>query len=173
MKITDAIALIEPGFRSKAASETWADLGSGSGTFTKALAAILGSGGKIYAVDKQHQIFKQVAGVAFIEFYKLDFVNDPFPFFGLDGILMANALHFVNDKRTFIEKLKQHLQPAGRVLIVEYDTEKANPWIPHPISFDKLADTFPTFGFSRIEKIGERDSIFRREKMYACMVETR
>ena len=66
------------------------------------------------------------------------------PFFAVDGILMANALHYVRDKAAFIEKLKKYLKTSGELIIVEYDTVRQNRWIPYPITFEKLTETFST-----------------------------
>jgi ubiquinone/menaquinone biosynthesis C-methylase UbiE len=172
MQVSDAIHFIEPGFSGNKASEIWTDLGCGSGVFTKALATIMGSASTIYAVDKEVQRIKATEGsAATIKFIKCDFIHETLPFSDLDGILMANALHYVNDKSSFIEKLKMHMKPKGRFIIVEYDTEKANTWVPYPINFDQLKDTFSRHGFDKIKKIGERKSIYRSDKMFACAIE--
>jgi 2-polyprenyl-3-methyl-5-hydroxy-6-metoxy-1,4-benzoquinol methylase len=172
MEVADAVELIESGFRDVTRKETWGDLGCGGGTFTKALAALLPQGSKIFAVDKENQRIRSgQAEHATIEFIKLDFVRDALPFTALDGILMANALHFVKDKRIFIENLTKHIKPEGRLIIVEYDTEQRSPWVPYPITFDNLRKTFSVHGFDRIEKLGERKSIYRTGKMYACSIE--
>jgi ubiquinone/menaquinone biosynthesis C-methylase UbiE len=174
MKLTEAIQLIKPGFHRDATKETWADFGSGSGLFTKALASLLGSASVIYAVDKEiQQVNAGDENDVAIEFIKLDFIHDSIPFSNLDGILMANALHYVKDKNSFIEKLKSHMKPHGRFIIVEYDTERANGWVPYPINFERLTAIFSAHGFANIKKIGERNSIYRSDGMYACVVERR
>jgi ubiquinone/menaquinone biosynthesis C-methylase UbiE len=170
MEIVEAIDLIKPGIPNEASNTIWADLGCGRGTFTKALAALLGDEGKIFAVDKTAQQFDTANKRKQIEFVKLDFLRDQLPFFNLDGILMANALHYVKDKTHFITNLKSHLKPRGQLIVVEYDTERPNEWVPYPISYKKLADTSSTIGLSNVKKIGERNSIYRSGKMYACVV---
>jgi ubiquinone/menaquinone biosynthesis C-methylase UbiE len=171
MKVSDATTLIKAGIPEKIKNTIWADLGCGSGIFTTALAGLLGDSAKIYAVDKEIQGLEiEAAGTTKIEFIKLDFINDALPFSNVDGILMANAIHYVKDKPTFIEKLKKHLKGSGQMIIVEYDTIKQNRWVPYPISFANLVQTFSTAGFTYIKKIGERNSVYRSEKMYAACV---
>jgi ribosomal protein L11 methylase PrmA len=51
MKITEATALIRTPLIEWARPQSWCDLGSGSGTFTMALAQLLAPGSTIYAVD--------------------------------------------------------------------------------------------------------------------------
>jgi ubiquinone/menaquinone biosynthesis C-methylase UbiE len=170
MEIIEAIELIKAGVANKVDDAIWADLGCGSGTFTKALAALLGDRSKIFAVDKKIQHFSAENEKAEIKFVRLDFSQDQLPFFNLDGILMANALHYVHDKIHFLTGLKKHLKPNGQMIIIEYDTEKQNQWVPYPISYKKLVDIFSSLGLTNIKKIGERDSIYRSGKMYACMI---
>ena len=168
MEVTEARALIEPAFHNPNRNATWADLGCGTGTFTQALATLLEEGSKIYAVDKEHQQIKPGAmSSTDLQFIKLDFVREVLPFTNLDGILMANALHYVKDKITFVNGLVSYLKPSGQFLIVEYDTQNQNQWVPYPISFDTLVKTFSS-RFTHIIKIGERNSIYRQGKMYAC-----
>jgi len=49
----DAVALIREAV--PRAAGTWADLGAGDGTFTRALARLLGLNSRIYAVDRDAQ----------------------------------------------------------------------------------------------------------------------
>jgi ubiquinone/menaquinone biosynthesis C-methylase UbiE len=170
MKVTEAISLIEGAIPEKRSNTIWADLGCGSGLFTVALSKLIGDGSRIYAVDKEMQRTEFPLAKADIEFVKLDFISNPFPFSHLDGILMANSLHYVKNKIPFIEKLKTHLKPAGQLIIVEYDTDTPNQWVPYPLTFDKLKQLFSANGFNDIEKTGERKSIYRTGRMYACSI---
>jgi ubiquinone/menaquinone biosynthesis C-methylase UbiE len=170
MKITEAAILIEPGIQNKIPNATWADLGCGSGTFTKALASLLMEHSKIYAVDKVDQPMKSPnENKVEIEFIRLDFINEALPFVNLDGILMANALHYVKEKDVLIKKLTKHLKPAGQFIIIEYETENSNQWVPYPINFKKLQKAFSVAGFSEVIKISERKSIYQAGKMYAAV----
>jgi len=168
MTIAEAAELIKPGLEATIQRATWADLGCGSGTFTKALATCLHEG-IIYAVDKESQVLKSSNAVK-IEFLKLDFIHDDLPFSTLDGLLIANALHYVKNKLQFLEKVKKHLKTVGQMIIVEYDTEVKNHWVPYPMSFQNLTETFHHAGFTDIKKIGERNSVYNAQKMYACSV---
>ena len=172
MKVADAIALIKPAFTHKIQGSIWADLGCGTGTFTAALASLLGVGSKIYAIDRDSQRVKSpTESDTEIEFIKLNFVDDTLPVRNLDGILMANSLHFVKDKSEFIERIKSHLKVDGRMIVVEYERNKSTPWVPYPMALNNLVKIFSACGFSRIEKISEKDSIYGPEKMYACSIE--
>lgn len=169
MEIKEAIKLIEAGLPPKTDSVRWADLGCGSGTFTIALSYLLGDNSLIYAIDKQEQVIHSPATVE-IQFIKADFSTGMLPVSNLQGILMANALHYIKDQSACVEKLKDSLAADGQMMVVEYDTDTANPWVPYPLSLTKLKRLFSSSGFTSIEKIGEYTSIYNAGKMYACVI---
>jgi ubiquinone/menaquinone biosynthesis C-methylase UbiE len=169
MDIKDAIKLIEEALPAKVDHAQWADLGCGSGTFTLALCYLLGENSSIYAVDKQTQRIHSPTDVE-IKFIKADFSIGTLPVSNLHGILMANSLHYIKDKSAFVEKLKNSLQADGQLIVIEYDTDSANQWVPYPLSFNKLKSFFSASGFSSIGKIGEYNSIYNANKMYACVI---
>ncbi len=164
MDLKTAISLIRsPNIESKAAAK-WADFGCGSGLFTKALSTLLQTGSKISAVDKDAAALKKVSVVDGISLERLcaDFVNDDLPLQKLDGILMANALHFVKDKRAFIQRLRSYLDRTASFLIVEYDTDRSNPWVPYPLHAEGWKKLFRETGYSQYKEINRRPSVYRQ-----------
>jgi ubiquinone/menaquinone biosynthesis C-methylase UbiE len=118
----------------------WADLGAGEGAFTLALATLLGPDAHITAVDKDARALGAIGHG--IETRVADFTR-PLELRDLDGIVMANSLHFVRDKGPVLQAVKQMLKPSGRLVLIEYGSDRGNPWVPHPISFEtwrRLAD---------------------------------
>jgi len=151
---------------------TWADLGCGTGVFTKALASLLQPGSTIYAIDRQTTIRDtglQTNGVA-ITPLQLDFVADNIGVGLLDGILMANSLHFAADKPALLEKLAGLLRNDGCFIIAEYDTDMANPWVPYPVSFRSLRPLFKNAGFTCFEKLHEHPSVYGRANIYTVLI---
>ena len=169
MSIQDAVQLIAS-VPLKAEPSTWADLGAGTGTFTKALAQILPKDSTIYAIDQKKRDIRQIPNI-FQEVniipQKGDFTSVAFPE-SLDGLMMANAFHYVRKKAAFLEQLKAHLLPRGHCLMIEYDTRRANPWVPYPIPFLDLASLLEECGFTEIQKIGTRPSIYGNGMIYAA-----
>ncbi len=169
MEINEAIGLIEPALPAKISHSRWADLGCGNGIFTIALSHLLGNGSKIHAIDKQSQRIHSPTDVE-IEFIKADFITDTLPISNMHGVLMANSLHYIKDQMVFVKKIKRHLRFDGQLIVVEYETDIPNQWVPYPLSFSKLKNLFSASGFNFIEKIGEHNSIYNGNKMYACVV---
>jgi ubiquinone/menaquinone biosynthesis C-methylase UbiE len=147
----------------------WADLGAGDGTFTLALAESLEAGSIIHAVDRDRDSLTRIPprhrGVI-IRAHSADFTQFPWAFGEVDGILMANSLHFVANQGTFLRDCETHLSRAGCFLIVEYDTEAANPWVPYPVSRRRLATLFDGYP---VTELGRRPSRYQRAELYAAL----
>ncbi len=144
----------------------WADLGSGEGAFTLALADLLGPTGSIHTVDRDSRALQvQVAalGRAFPTVKVTPLVADfskPLDLPPLDGIVMANSLHFERDKLAVLQLVRGYLRPAGRLVLVEYDTDRGNLWVPHPLSFRTWAVVAAEAGFRDTRRLASVPSRF-------------
>lgn len=172
MELNDAIQLIRCDQLSQTQLSNWADLGCGSGLFTAALSHFLLPGSNIYAVDKTPpSAIKGVKAGIHTTIQRSDFIKDPFTFSQLDGIIVANALHYVSDKQRFIQKMEECLKPEGILLVVEYDTDQPVPmWVPYPTSYNTLQQLFEGQGYTHIHKLQERSSVYRRANIYAALI---
>jgi len=115
MELNQAIELIECNYLLSNKPTIWTDLGCGSGLFTNALAGFLAPGSRIFAVDKNINTFKNFSqnNNVIIEKIKADFIYDELKLQDLDGIMMANSLHYVKDKFSFIKKAGNYLKSNG------------------------------------------------------------
>lgn len=138
MRHADHVALLRDGV---VPGGVWADLGSGEGAFTLALADLLGSGGRIHTVDRdtgalkvQQRTMQERFPEVAVELHRVDFTRmlDLPP---LDGIVMANSLHFHRDHLSVVRHVVALLKPEGRLVLVEYDSDRGNVWVPHPLSY--------------------------------------
>jgi len=146
MNHSDLVALLEGGVGDPGGR--WADLGAGEGAFTLALAELLGPGAHITAVDRDARALRGIGAEMARRFPRVgvavlaaDFTR-PLALESLDGVLMANSLHFVRDKLPVLDLVGRMLRPDGRLIVVEYGTDRGNPWVPHPFSYaswEKLA----------------------------------
>ncbi len=119
----------------------WADLGSGTGAFTLALAELIGPQGMIYSVDRdasalreQQRAMRERFPATHVDYRQADFTH-PLDLPPLDGVVMANSLHFHRAKEAILQRVREYLEPGGRFLLVEYNTDQGNPWVPFPLSY--------------------------------------
>ena len=132
----------------------WAELGSGEGNFTLTLAELLGDQGSIVSVDRdsraittQRKRFAVSRPGSSVEHRVADFTAD-LGLSGLDGVLMANCLHFLVDPTPALKLVRGYLAGGGRLLVVEYDSDSGNHWVPHPFSYPSWALIAAAAGFS-------------------------
>jgi ubiquinone/menaquinone biosynthesis C-methylase UbiE len=163
----DHVALIQTAV--PAVKSVWADLGSGEGAFTLALADITGSKAEIYSVDTdsialelQRQSFAHLFPQSPVHYITADFTK-PLDLPPLDGVLMANALHYVADQIPFLRTIKTHLRPGGRMVLVEYNTDHGNEWVPHPLSYKTFKNRAGEAGFHDVELVSTIPSNFLGE----------
>jgi ubiquinone/menaquinone biosynthesis C-methylase UbiE len=148
----------------------WADLGSGRGAFTLALADLIGPQGAIYSVDSDAQaLAEQRTALArqfpdvHVHYLTADFTQ-PLPLPQLDGLVMANALHFVArpQQEALVRSVAAYLRPGGRLILVEYDVDDGNIWVPHPLSHVTWEQLARRAGLAHTQFLGSVPSHFLR-----------
>jgi SAM-dependent methyltransferase len=163
LNTSEAVSLIEAAVPRDTA--TWADVGAGDGTFTRALVELLGPGARIYAVDRDARALASLrrwaarAGATVIP-VEADFTRPLELPELLDGLLVANALHFARDADVVLARLAALVRPGGRVVIVEYDRRGASRWVPYPIWRDRLPALAANAGLSPPRVTATRPSAF-------------
>ncbi len=172
MNLDQAIQLIDKEKSVFSGAVRWADLGCGTGLFTHALAQLLPADSVIYAVDSNQAVLEHLPKPDSVQVipHQLNFQKDTWPFHQLDGILMANSLHYVFNKRGFIQKIQSYLNPVHQFLIVEYDRTWPNPWVPYPINYTKLSALFLKLGYTKISRLGQRPSVYGNGQIYAASI---
>lgn len=173
MELQNAINLIIKGVVQQGPPQVWADLGAGSGLFSRALSAVLPENSKIYAVDKSYgagQKIESENAANSILLIKKDFTSDLSAIAGCDGILMANSLHYVQDKLTFLQQVKSILKPNGRIIVVEYDTDAANQWVPWPVSCKNLQQFLKEHSLGSLQKLATESSVYQSGGIYSALI---
>jgi len=169
----DHVNLLKPANLSSGG--TWADFGAGGGAFALALRELIGPEAAIYAVDKDRSALNELEAAHRARFDSTrnllllpkDF-SRPLDLPPLDGVLMANSLHFFRDSEKTMRHVASFLRPSGLLLLVEYNTDSGNPWVPYPLSFESFRALALRAGFSEPRLLARHPSRFLRE-IYSAM----
>ncbi|HEY0928317.1 MAG TPA: class I SAM-dependent methyltransferase [Gemmatimonas sp.] len=170
MKTSEARALIAATPIGSRDPRRWIDLGCGSGTFTVALAELLPAGSHILAVDQDAAALRGIPprhsdvtiSTRVADATSLDL--EP-----VDGVLMANVLHFVADQPALLARLAM-ITPT--VVLVEYDRTKPHPpWVPYPVPRDWAVELFRQAGFTTANALGTKASRYGPDPLYAVSFE--
>ena len=111
------VLTVEPGL-------TVADLGAGTGYFTKVLSVEVGATGKVYAVDVEPRMLDYIRGrkdmlanVVTVEAAP----DDPkLPAGAIDLVTVVNTWHHIKDRVAYLGKLRPALSREGRVAIIDW-----------------------------------------------------
>jgi SAM-dependent methyltransferase len=154
----------------------WGEFGSGRGAFTQALAELIGPNGEIYSVDRdQNALRSQAKSIQArlgersprMHYLNVDYTH-PLDLPSLDGVLMANALHFQRDKAPVLNLIRGYLRLGGRLIVVEYNVDQGNTWVPYPISYKSWEALALENGYERTRFLAGRPSRFLGE-IYAAL----
>jgi SAM-dependent methyltransferase len=142
-----------------------ADLGAGTGYYTRRLARAVGPAGRVYAVDIQAEMLEHLrrhlaAGGLSNVVTVLGTETDPrLPVAGVDLVLMVDVYHELAWPHEMLAALCRALKPGGRLVFVEYRAE--DPAVPikplhkmteaqirreaagHPLAWERTVSTLP------------------------------
>ena len=156
----------------------YADFGAGDGAFTLALRELVGLDAVIYAVDRDGKALRDLERAHRTRFnttlrhaqdgaQNLILLKDDFSASldipPLDGIVMANSLHFFRDREKILWHVGGFLKPNGVLLLVEYNVDTGNFWVPHPLTFETFSSLAKKAGYMEPRLLGKIPSRFLRE----------
>ena len=155
----------------------WADFGAGDGAFTRALAARLGPGARVYAVDRDERalaVLRRDGVRASVEVIgtRAD-LEQAVQLPGLapatlDGFVLANTLHFLSDPPAALARLAAFLRPDGMAVLIEYDGRRPSRWVPHPIVSADLPRLFSAAALGPPRVVARTASAFGGEMYVAA-----
>ena len=131
-----------------------ADIGAGSGLFTRAIAKEVAPG-VVYAVDINPNLLTHIektaedAGLANIRTV-LATEDDPRLPATLDLVFICDTLHYIEEPEQYLRELHAHVRPGGRVAIIDFFRN----WPPMSNRFDAdgLESWMKLAGFALVEK---------------------
>ena len=147
----------------------WADIGAGTGAFTIALRDLLKSG-TVYALDKSpHALWRLDRTPAVdIRVVEGDF-NRSMEFPVVDGVVMANALHYSDNHEATLRNVISHIKPGGALILVEYEAKHANRWVPYPIDLDGFTELCSKLGLKLPVELHRVQSAFGHDHIYSAI----
>ena len=112
--------------------EAVADIGAGTGYFTRRLAEKVGPRGKVFAVDIQPEMLTLLTNLLrnFTNVHAiLGTISDPkLPSASVDTVLMVDVYHEFSHPYEMMKAVGTALKPGGRVIFVEFRAE--DPSVP-------------------------------------------
>jgi arsenite methyltransferase len=103
-----------------------ADIGSGSGLFTRPMAEAVAPGGMVYAVDIDKDLLSHVKktaeaeGISNITAVLAPEDSPSLPAESLDVAFICDTLHHIAKRQTYLTNLKPCFKPGGRLVIIDF-----------------------------------------------------
>ncbi len=114
------------------------EIGCGSGAFTTFVARALGNGGKVYALDIQPAMLKQLEkklakpgnqDIKNIKLIQASAYNLPLENNSLDLVYMITVLQEIPDRQKALAEIKRVLKPEGILAVTEFLPDPDYPFI--------------------------------------------
>jgi predicted methyltransferase len=153
-----------------------ADIGCGTGYFSRRMARAVAPQGKVYAVDIQPEFLDMVK-----EYCEKENVTNVIPILGdeddpklpkggLDWILLVDVYHEFQQPKPMLEKMLESLKPDGQVALIEYrllgDTAQ-HIKVEHRMSVRQVLDEWQPAGFELVDLLeflpSQHFFVFRRD----------
>ncbi len=107
-----------------------ADIGAGSGYFTRRFSAAVGESGTVWAVDIEPKMLRYVQMTAQRQGLRnivtiLAAADDPHLPTGMSDVLfICNTVRDIPDREAYLSGLERYLAPGGRIVLIDYFKEK-------------------------------------------------
>lgn len=109
-----------------------ADIGAGSGFFSRPLAKAVGPNGKVYAVDIQQGLLDYInkrdaeESIHNIQTVLGEFDDPKIPARNVDLAFINDVLHHIEHRAAYLKALGAYIKPGGRVAIIEMNKDDPN-----------------------------------------------
>ena len=104
-----------------------ADLGSGSGYFTRRFIEAVTETGMVYAVDVEPEMlaYAKESVIHMHTAYTAEFIlaqpdNPKLPFASVDLLFVCNTIHHLENRSKYFSDLKSSLKPGARIAIIDF-----------------------------------------------------
>jgi len=106
-----------------------ADIGAGSGFFSRPLAKAVAPGGKVYAVDIQQGLLDYInkrdaeENIHNVQTVLGEFDDPKLPMRNVDLAFINDVLHHIEHRAVYLKALGTYMKPAGRIAIIEMNKD--------------------------------------------------
>jgi ubiquinone/menaquinone biosynthesis C-methylase UbiE len=137
-----------------------ADVGCGSGFYSRRLAPLVAPTGKVYGVDIQPEMLRMLEegarqqGITNIVSVQSEPDDPKLPAGSIDWILLVDVYHELQNPEPMLHKMREALSPTGRVALVEFRLEgdsAAHIRIEHRMSVEQVLAEWKPAGFELVE----------------------
>ncbi|OQW67569.1 MAG: hypothetical protein BVN29_01455 [Nitrospira sp. ST-bin5] len=140
-----------------------ADLGSGSGYFTRRFIEAVTETGMVYAVDVEPEMlaYAKESVIHMHTAYTAEFIlaqpdNPKLPFASVDLLFVCNTIHHLEDRSKYFRDLKSSLKPGARIAIIDFypDERSGDLGFPkhHLVSRDTIVQEIATAGYQLVRE---------------------
>lgn len=142
-----------------------ADLGSGSGLFTRPLAKVVGERGMVYAVDVDPALLEHVRETAAAEALQnvstiLAAESDPQIPEPVDLIFICDTLHHIGGPAAYVKGLRRYLRPGGRIAVIDFNEKWPEGHENMKYTAEQLDEWMTAAGFSKTGGYGFLENAF-------------
>jgi ubiquinone/menaquinone biosynthesis C-methylase UbiE len=139
-----------------------ADIGAGSGLFSRPLAQAVAPAGKVYAVDIQQDLLDYVnrrdkeENIRNVQTVLGQFDDPKLPARDVDLAFINDVLHHIQHRAVYLKALGAYIKPTGRIAIIEMN--KDDPNTPHKkqpellVGRDEILKWMSDAGFKLVEE---------------------
>lgn len=135
-----------------------ADLGSGSGYFTRRFVEAVTETGMVYAVDVEPEMlaYAKESVIHMHTAYTAEFIlaqpdNPKLPFASVDLLFVCNTIHHLENRSKYFSDLKSSLKPGARIAIIDFypDERSGDLGFPkhHLVARDTIVQEMATAGY--------------------------
>jgi len=109
-----------------------ADIGAGSGFFSRPLAKAVAPGGKVYAVDIQQGLLDYInkrdaeENIHNVQTVLGEFDDPKLPMRNVDLAFINDVLHHIEHRAVYLKALGTYMKPTGRIAIIEMNKDDPN-----------------------------------------------
>jgi ubiquinone/menaquinone biosynthesis C-methylase UbiE len=151
-----------------------ADIGAGTGLFTRLFSPLVGERGRVYAVDIAQDFVKHVEKTAVEQGLRnvvgvvCDAQSVKLPAASIDVAFTSDTYHHFEFPQKTLASIREALRPGGQLIVVDYQRieGQSSDWILKHVRADKetvIAEILMAgFNFVREERLGFKESYFLR-----------